>query len=361
MAGKVLVVKGGTLIDGTGRPPVENAVVMIEGGRFKAVGKAGPGPVPEEAEVIDARGLTIMPGFIDGHAHLEDFHGELYLHLGITTVFTIQIFQDGPWTSAQKRGTELGKIRGPRIWMSGRAIGGTRAMPEGARRPHQPRQHHRHHAGGGARRRAQEKRAGLRQDQAQRVFATRPGESRRRRRRIASVCGSPPTAWTASGPRPMPASMPSSISGRWEHLHSLSAGAREVAHRPAGRPDRSGNRQFGYYQTENYRPIIDAMVQSQTAWTPTLAKIVRPLSSYAERFRAEGKRDPRRSEERFAGVGARGHGQCLQQAVQALHAGRARAAPRSAMEKPMNSSGASSRPAACSRKAPIRRAAWRRC
>ncbi len=41
MAGKALVVKGGTLIDGTGRPPVENAVVVIEGGRFKAVGKQG--------------------------------------------------------------------------------------------------------------------------------------------------------------------------------------------------------------------------------------------------------------------------------------------------------------------------------
>ena len=30
-------------------------------------------------------GKTVLPGFIDGHGHLEDFHGELYLHLGITT------------------------------------------------------------------------------------------------------------------------------------------------------------------------------------------------------------------------------------------------------------------------------------
>ena len=64
MAGKVLVVQGGTLIDGTGRPPVENALVIIEGGRFKAVGKHGQVAVPEEAEVIDARGQTILPGFI---------------------------------------------------------------------------------------------------------------------------------------------------------------------------------------------------------------------------------------------------------------------------------------------------------
>src|SRR5215203_7543378 len=36
----------------------------------------------------------------------------------------IELYQDGPWTLAQKQGTALGKIRGPRIWMSGRAIGG---------------------------------------------------------------------------------------------------------------------------------------------------------------------------------------------------------------------------------------------
>src|SRR6186997_2899610 len=121
MAGNVLVVTGGTLIDGTGRPPIEDSVIVIEAGRFKAVGKRGQVQLPADADVIDARGLTVLPGYIDGHAHLEDFHGELYLHLGITTAVTIQIFQDGPWTSAQKRGTELGKIRGPRIWMSGRA------------------------------------------------------------------------------------------------------------------------------------------------------------------------------------------------------------------------------------------------
>ena len=54
------------------------------------------------------------------------FFGELYLHLGITTCATIEIYQDGPWTLAQRDGTNAGKIRGPRIWTSGRAIGGGR-------------------------------------------------------------------------------------------------------------------------------------------------------------------------------------------------------------------------------------------
>jgi hypothetical protein len=123
MAEKIFVVRGGKLIDGTGRPPVENSVIVIEGSKFRAVGRSGEVSVPGGAEIIDVQGKTILPGFIDGHGHLEDFHGELYLHLGITTCASIELYQDGPWTLAQKQGTELGKIRGPRIWMSGRAIG----------------------------------------------------------------------------------------------------------------------------------------------------------------------------------------------------------------------------------------------
>ena len=126
MTNRPLVLKGGTLIDGTGRTPIANSTIVIENGRFKAVGAAHAVAIPDGAEMIDASGRTILPGFIDGHGHLEDFHGDLYLHLGITTCVTIEIFQDGPWTLAQRAGTRLGKIRGPRIFTSGRAIGGAR-------------------------------------------------------------------------------------------------------------------------------------------------------------------------------------------------------------------------------------------
>src|SRR3954453_398963 len=127
MPERPLVLKGGTLIDGTGRAPVDNAVIVIEGARFKAVGAKDQIAIPPGSEIIDLSGKHVLPGFIDGHAHLEDFHGEVCLHLGITTCATIEVFQDGPWTLAQKNGTALGKIRGPRIWTSGRAIGGNRS------------------------------------------------------------------------------------------------------------------------------------------------------------------------------------------------------------------------------------------
>jgi hypothetical protein len=124
MAEKTVVVQGGKLIDGTGRPPLDDSIIIIQAGRVQAVGTAGKIAIPDDAEIIDVKGRTVLPGFIDGHGHLEDFHGELYLHLGITTCANIELYQDGPWTRAQKEGTALGKIRGPRIWMSGRAIGG---------------------------------------------------------------------------------------------------------------------------------------------------------------------------------------------------------------------------------------------
>ena len=40
-----------------------------------------------------------------------------------------------------------------------------------------------------------------------------------------------------------------------------------------------------YYQTENFDRVIGAMVERHVAWTPTIAKWLRPLSPSAERFR----------------------------------------------------------------------------
>ena len=113
-----LVIQGGTLIDATGRPPIEDAVIVVEGERIKSVGKRGEVAIPRGARVIDAKGKTILPGCIDGHCHLLDFVGEIYLHLGITTCPDITQ-NDDEWTLAQKNGTNLGKIRGPRIWSTG--------------------------------------------------------------------------------------------------------------------------------------------------------------------------------------------------------------------------------------------------
>jgi len=69
------MLRAGTLIDGTGAPPVRDATVLIDQGRIEAVTTGGPsGSWPADAEVIDASGLTVLPGLIDCHDHLA-FHG----------------------------------------------------------------------------------------------------------------------------------------------------------------------------------------------------------------------------------------------------------------------------------------------
>ena len=283
MAEKALVVQGGKLIDGTGRPAIENSAVVIRGGRFQAVGKSGDVPIPPDAEVIDARGRTILPGFIDGHGHLEDFHGELYLHLGITTCANIELYQDGPWTLAQKQGTDLGKIRGPRIWMSGRAIGGVSTG---------------HDAFGS--RTARDN-----------IIVTTPEEVRRavqRKKELgcdilklneflsldlaklavdeAHRLGMPVAAhsWDVIG---------HAQAGVDAVEHIWSVGYSSIPYAPARRKlaeDRLGGvidqeLAGAYYQTENYDQVIGAMVKHGVAWTPTIAKWLRPFAASAERFR----------------------------------------------------------------------------
>jgi Amidohydrolase family len=123
-----IAIVGGTLIDGTGRAAVTDSVVIISGGRFQEVGKRGEVTIPQGAEVIDAKGKTIMPGLIDGHCHYRDWMGEIYLAYGVVTCPNIS---NNPvdWIIAQREGVRNGTIRGPRVWASANIIDGP--PPEG--------------------------------------------------------------------------------------------------------------------------------------------------------------------------------------------------------------------------------------
>ena len=64
-----LAITGGTLIDGSGRDPVRNATLLIEGERIVAAGPAATVTLPQGAQVLDASGRTVLPGIIDCHVH----------------------------------------------------------------------------------------------------------------------------------------------------------------------------------------------------------------------------------------------------------------------------------------------------
>lgn len=94
-----LVIRGATLIDGTGSPPVGPVDVVVERGTISEIRRvtpldlAGGGRRVTAPQMIEAAGMWVMPGIIDAHTHLgrarefpPDYILKLWLAHGITTV-----------------------------------------------------------------------------------------------------------------------------------------------------------------------------------------------------------------------------------------------------------------------------------
>ena len=114
------MLQGGTLIDGRGGAPIEDAVVVVRGDRISAVGRRGQIPVPAGANVIQTNGRTILPGLIDMHLHLRGWKIPLYLAHGVTTVGDIH--SDTAWIIAQRAAQKSGVMQGPRFFVSGARV-----------------------------------------------------------------------------------------------------------------------------------------------------------------------------------------------------------------------------------------------
>src|SRR5215207_1063630 len=84
----LIAIVGATLIDGRGGPPISDSVVVVKGEQIIAVGHRAALMVPPGAEVVDAKGLTLLPGLIDSHFHIDGDDGlpALYLSHGVTSL-----------------------------------------------------------------------------------------------------------------------------------------------------------------------------------------------------------------------------------------------------------------------------------
>ena len=118
-ASSVLVIQGGDVIDGTGAPPVADAVIVIENGRIRQIGAGGE--FPAGAQVIDASGKYIIPGLIDSHVHYDmPWLHRLYLANGVTSVRDLGGSIDRLLTLRQE--IAAGNILAPRMFISGTPI-----------------------------------------------------------------------------------------------------------------------------------------------------------------------------------------------------------------------------------------------
>ncbi|MBK5277529.1 MAG: amidohydrolase, partial [Bacteroidia bacterium] len=117
---KVIAFVGATLIDGNGGEPVQNSCIVVRNDKIESVGKEGDIDIPKEAEVINVKGLTILPGLIDAHYHNEESLElpVLFLSHGVTSVR-----DPGAWIEAYDQVRQTGKSL-PRLFLTGPHLDG---------------------------------------------------------------------------------------------------------------------------------------------------------------------------------------------------------------------------------------------
>ena len=124
--------------DASGRDEiVESADIVVTGNRITAIGPSGTLRVPAGAREFDAKGKTVIPGFVDSHAHLHYSGFEVFpetkweyianLAYGVTTVYdpsapSLDVFAQGEMV-------EAGLMTGPRVYSSGDVLYGGQQAP----------------------------------------------------------------------------------------------------------------------------------------------------------------------------------------------------------------------------------------
>jgi len=129
---------GGTLIDGTGRDPVPDSVVLIEKGRIVDAGPKSRVKILSGTQKVDVRGKTILPGLWDMHAHFEQVEwGPIYLAAGATTVRDCG--NEFEFITAVRDAVAHGRGLGPRLLLAG-IVDGTGPSAVGVARVDTPEQ-----------------------------------------------------------------------------------------------------------------------------------------------------------------------------------------------------------------------------
>jgi imidazolonepropionase-like amidohydrolase len=126
-----LIIRGATLIDGSGAPPRGPVDIVVEGNRIVTIKNIGVphAPIDEDKRPgdatfeLDASGSYVMPGFINNHVHVgavpkapeAEYPYKLWMAHGITTIRGVSA---GPinWTLNEKARSAANEIVAPRIF-----------------------------------------------------------------------------------------------------------------------------------------------------------------------------------------------------------------------------------------------------
>jgi imidazolonepropionase-like amidohydrolase/Tol biopolymer transport system component len=113
---------------------IDNAVIVVDGHRIAAIGPAGSVAIPADAQRVDARGKTIVPGFIDAHWHgsmgedgivpQQSWVNLASLAFGVTAIHDPSNRNDHIFTQAELQ--RSGQVLGPRIYSTGSILYGAK-------------------------------------------------------------------------------------------------------------------------------------------------------------------------------------------------------------------------------------------
>jgi imidazolonepropionase-like amidohydrolase len=139
------VFTGARLFDGTGRPAIDDAVLVVRDGRIEAVGTSSSVRTPADARRIDLKGRFVVPGLISSHVHVSDVHGlrprayteenalrqlGVFARYGITTVLSLGGEEDPAFRLRDAQ--DVATLDRARMYLSGDVVTGE--TPEAARR-----------------------------------------------------------------------------------------------------------------------------------------------------------------------------------------------------------------------------------
>lgn len=125
----VIVLRGGKAVTMNNYEVIENADIVIRDNRIEAIGERGSVTIPDGAEIKDMSGRTIVPGFVDTHAHVRPYRNlhqpQIWsfmanLAYGVTTLRDPQTGTTDLLTYADQ--VEAGHILGPRIYQTGPGV-----------------------------------------------------------------------------------------------------------------------------------------------------------------------------------------------------------------------------------------------
>ena len=111
---------------------IEDGVIVVEGDTIRAIGKRGEVTIPAGAREIDAGGKTIVPGYVDAHAHVANFGGGVVpqanwayyanLAFGVTTAHDPSATTEFVYSQAEL--VKTGQMVGPRMFSTGTILYG---------------------------------------------------------------------------------------------------------------------------------------------------------------------------------------------------------------------------------------------